>query len=55
MDPEWARRVRVALVAQDEAALADLYAAAERELGGEAASHAWMEVVSAYDADAETG
>lgn len=55
MEPGWARQVRSALIAHDQAELSDLFAAAVLAEGQQAASRSWLEVTSAFDAGAETG
>jgi hypothetical protein len=55
MEPGWAQQVRSALMAHDQDALADLFAAAVQAEGQQAASRSWLEITSAFDAAAETG
>ena len=55
MEPEWADDVRAAVISGDGAALAGLFDAAVAAEGRSAASRAWLEAISAFDADALTG
>lgn len=55
MQAEWADEVRAALLGEDREALAGLFAAAEEAEGDVVASRSWLEVVSAFDANAVTG
>jgi hypothetical protein len=50
----WADAVRRAAIAQDEAALAALFAQGRRELGAQV-SREWAAILSALDAGAVTG
>ncbi len=51
---DWHARVERAAKSGDRVALRDLYAQAEK-LFGEGAAHEWSEVLSAFDASAQTG
>ncbi len=51
----WQARVRAALLADDGAALAELFALAVAAEGRHEASASWLSAISAFDADAVTG
>ncbi len=55
MEPGWAQQVRAALIADDQVALSDLFAAAVLAEGTQGASRSWLEATSAFDAGAQTG
>ena len=55
MEPQWAEEVRAAVLRGDGAALARLFDAAVAAEGRAGASRAWLDAISAFDADAVTG
>ncbi len=55
MQSDWKAHVRAALLRGDREALARLFAEAYDVEGEPAASHSWLEAVSAFDAEAVTG
>lgn len=51
----WKTSVRDALARSDTEALAELFSGAQQTWGAAAASRMWLEIASAFDANAVTG
>jgi hypothetical protein len=55
VDAEWAALVRAALLDEDGRALAQLFGEALSVEGRSAATRSWLDAISGYDAEAQTG